>query len=555
MQKLKITLPAALILLALLMGSQMAHCQPQGWQWAKAVQSANLTTVESTALDQSGNVYFTGFCDSAAYIGPFLVRSGTAYLAKLDPTGQWEWAVSVGRNNLSVVPAALSIDRAGNPVIVGRFTGATQFGSTTLRGGSFSVFVAKISPAGQWLWAVSAGDTDQFDDATAVAVAPNGRIWLAGAFTDTISFGATQLISTTINSRREGFVAMLSDSGQWQQAWSTRSQGPFGSVRAVSITAGAAGDTYVAGQFSGDVRFGSTTLSRPSGASATGFVAKLTVGGSWQWARQWGALGTSVGNGVVVDPVSHDPVVAGTYAGRRITLDTITLVPAPNRSGGGLIGRLDAMTGQWRWAQQTSPRGQSGPNLTSLSVDSAGVLYVCGNGLVFPLQLGTIVIPSPKVFVALADAATGQWQQVWAGTGGSAIAQHVAASAPGQAVLAGAVTDQPTTFAVFPIASPGGYASAYVARLTAAPLDIPNNASPAAFALWPNPAGAGEAHLTLAAPARAAWAVEVRDALGRVVRRAAVAVGQTDAVLDVRGLASGVYSVRAGANHRRLLVE
>ncbi|MBC7448104.1 MAG: hypothetical protein H7330_08600 [Hymenobacteraceae bacterium] len=49
------------------------------------------------------------------------------------------------------------IDAAGNVYFTGRFAGTVQFGATTLNtpaGGGGNAFVAKLSPAGAWLWAV-----------------------------------------------------------------------------------------------------------------------------------------------------------------------------------------------------------------------------------------------------------------------------------------------------------------------------------------------------------------------------------------------------------------
>ena len=53
----------------------------------------------------------------------------------------------------------------------------------------------------------------------------------------------------------------------------------------------------------------------------------------------------------------------------------------------------------------------------------------------------------------------------------------------------------------------------------------------------------------------AARPVVLLDALGRAVRRGAVAAGATTAALDVSGLAAGVYVVRCETAAGRLVVE
>lgn len=84
------------------------------------------------------------------------------------------------------------------------------------------------------------------------------------------------------------------------------------------------------------------------------------------------------------------------------------------------------------------------------------------------------------------------------------------------------------------------------------------SAAAKALALWPNPA-AQTATLHLPAPAAAAATARVFDALGREVRRAHFAAGQTDLVLILNGLPHGIYRVQAlsgaEAYAQRLAVE
>ena len=59
----------------------------------------------------------------------------------------------------------------------------------------------------------------------------------------------------------------------------------------------------------------------------------------------------------------------------------------------------------------------------------------------------------------------------------------------------------------------------------------------------------------LPAPAETAAAAVLLDALGREVRRYAVPARATEALLDLGGLAPGLYLVRCGAAVGRLVVE
>jgi hypothetical protein len=75
---------------------------------------------------------------------------------------------------------------------------------------------------------------------------------------------------------------------------------------------------------------------------------------------------------------------------------------------------------------------------------------------------------------------------------------------------------------------------------------------PAALALFPNPTHGGAATLTGAAPGTA---VTVLDALGREVLATTADAAGTAVLLPLRGLATGIYVVRAGSKTLRLTVE
>jgi len=75
---------------------------------------------------------------------------------------------------------------------------------------------------------------------------------------------------------------------------------------------------------------------------------------------------------------------------------------------------------------------------------------------------------------------------------------------------------------------------------------------PAALALFPNPTHGGAATLTGAAPGTA---VTVFDALGREVLATTADAAGTAALVPLRGLATGIYVVRAGSKTLRLTVD
>ncbi|UPL48586.1 PQQ-dependent sugar dehydrogenase [Hymenobacter sublimis] len=72
--------------------------------------------------------------------------------------------------------------------------------------------------------------------------------------------------------------------------------------------------------------------------------------------------------------------------------------------------------------------------------------------------------------------------------------------------------------------------------------------------LWPNPASR-TVTLQLPNPATTAATVHIHDALGRAVRTAQFAAGQSSLSLSLHGLQPGLYSVKTAAGTQRLVIE
>jgi hypothetical protein len=144
-----------------------------------------------------GNLYVVAdFVGSAAFGGVTLAgdTAGDIAVLKVSPGGKVLWARSAGgpsKDNVSRV----AVNQAGEAVIVGRFQGKAAFGDQSLTAkGKEDAFAAKLSGAGKFLWARSFGG-EGVDLGDGVALAPDGEIYLAGSFEDTASFGPVKLTS------------------------------------------------------------------------------------------------------------------------------------------------------------------------------------------------------------------------------------------------------------------------------------------------------------------------------------------------------------------------
>ncbi|MCU0439645.1 MAG: putative Ig domain-containing protein [Raineya sp.] len=107
--------------------------------WVKSIEGTGSDAGNSIALDASGNIYTTGFFDSTADFDP---GSGTFnltsvggstdfFISKLDASGNFVWALSVGSTSLDI-SYGITVDASGGIYTTGYFTGTVDFDKSTL---------------------------------------------------------------------------------------------------------------------------------------------------------------------------------------------------------------------------------------------------------------------------------------------------------------------------------------------------------------------------------------------------------------------------------------
>ena len=343
-------------------------------------------------VDAAGNVYVTGiFAGPTATFGSTTLRASNGglfdiYVAKLSPSGTWLWAVQGGGGSGGEEYAqSLAVDGAGNAYITGTYSSASAtFGSTVLTNtgptGSAEIFVAKLNAAGSWQWAVSGGGSGA-DFAESIVLDGSGNACITGS-TNSLNavFGSVGLARTSLNSGL--LVARLSAAGSWQ--WATGSGGT-GRANGYDLTVDAAGNSFVAGQFSGAATFGSARLTSIGPTNTDLVVARLDNAGAFVWATAGGGSGTEIGHGVALDGTGS------VYAGASFNSATLTLGSSSLTSAGSfdaLVGRLSAATGTWQGAVAA---GGTGPDqVQHLASGPGSTLYLTGNFADAPADFGSL---------------------------------------------------------------------------------------------------------------------------------------------------------------------
>ena len=181
----------------------------QNVQWVKKGISPGFETGNAIACDDSGNVYAAGQIEFTSVFDNHIVSSYGSHdilVVKYDRNGIIKWIHGAGGRGGDVANG-MSIDASHNTYIAGEVEDIANFGSGIYltSSGANDIFLAKYNIGGNIVWAKRWGNTGN-DKALSVAVSENGDCFITGYFSETISFGGTQLSSS---GGRDIFIAKI----------------------------------------------------------------------------------------------------------------------------------------------------------------------------------------------------------------------------------------------------------------------------------------------------------------------------------------------------------
>ncbi|MFA6545189.1 MAG: immunoglobulin domain-containing protein [Limisphaerales bacterium] len=219
----------------------------------------------AVAVDGAGNVLVTGRSVLDTFAGAALTNSGRVFVAKYTGAGVEVWARKAGSYSGGNLDAGTGIaaDSVGNVFVSGVFySPVAAFGADTLTNrGNSDMFLAKFDAVGTLQWVRQAGGAGE-DSANGVAVAADGSAYLAGATFGTAAFSGTNVASLA-GAASDAFIAKYAGNGG--VLW-VRQMGGSGLSAAHGVAVDAAGTVHVTGYFSGGATFGTNTLGGISGS-------------------------------------------------------------------------------------------------------------------------------------------------------------------------------------------------------------------------------------------------------------------------------------------------
>jgi len=298
------------------------------------------TKARGIALDHQGNIVITG-----AYVGKLQFGNTTItqvgyktkaygyygnwdiFVAKLDPTGKFRWAITAGSaaGHYSMagigyfieVGEDIAVDKAGNIYVSGMFASTAKaptafFGPIRLKGGCCppgidwctDLFIAKLNPYGEFLWVATNEKEQSPYEVTHAVMDSAGHSYLMGTFGRSMQLGSFLLKPGSSESNY--FVAKVDSDGKFLWATSV-DKGYCSGGDAYSIALDNEGNAIITGLLCGTAHFGDHALtSLPDSTpqkwgSGDVFVAKINPSGKFLWATSAGTTSQDSSAGVTVD--------------------------------------------------------------------------------------------------------------------------------------------------------------------------------------------------------------------------------------------------------------
>jgi hypothetical protein len=468
------------------------NAQVMQFDWAKGfIGSGNATPARLVMTDSSnlviaGGLYSWIDFDPGVGVEQLGSSNSSGFLAMYDSVGNYKWAInSINFNGGLSGFNGFDVDQYENTYVAGVFNNKVDLDPgpdsaffTPVGGGYFDFFLAKYDANGNYLWAISGGDTavspyDEHEAGRDVAVDANGNVYFVGTYSFTTDFDpGPGVVELAAEGGEDIFICKYDSAGNFQ--WVKSVGGPNKDwVRHVSVAGN--GDIIISGYYTINADFdpsaGTAILDTDYGNSGSVFgffTARYDANGNYLWAVT--PTGSNINecnvNDMVLDS-SGNIILTGSYYGNDIDFDPSSSAGNGTNDGWGdfFIVKYDP-NGNYLWSFVDGGAGTDG--MQGLAVDPMGNMYVS-----IQFQDSVDVDPSAGVYTIVDQSTVGTVLAKYSPTGQLLFAesfdpigmQGIVIDADDRITLSG-VFYQPTDFdlsANDSILTPNGY-NCYLAR-------------------------------------------------------------------------------------------
>ncbi len=214
----------------------VSRFDPNGnFKWARTWGEADDDDVAiAVAHDLSGNCYITGYFGYTVDFdpGPGVVEIPTAgwydaFLLELDQNGDYRWAGTMG-GSLDDAGEGIALDSLGNIYIAGEFLDIADLDpgvgqSNHISNGANDIFLTKISPLNEFLWADTWGGEEReylgysgyYEYGSPLWVDIYGKSYVGGRFGETVDFDPGAGVDNHIADDWDAFITTIPPTGTW----------------------------------------------------------------------------------------------------------------------------------------------------------------------------------------------------------------------------------------------------------------------------------------------------------------------------------------------------
>ncbi len=266
------------------------------FKWARTWGGSSNDFGNGVAVDGSGNVYVTGNFKSTVDFDPGGGDPHTwnggrdIFLSKFDSSGNFKWARTWGGPEEDY-GNEVAVDNSGNVYVTGFFESTLDFdpdgGNPHTSNGSSDVFLSKFDSSGNFKGTRTWGGT-WGDGGCGVAADSSGNVYVTGGFCGTVDFEPGGGDVHTSNGYQDVFLSKFDSSGnfEWARTWGG-SDFDYGH----RVAADGSGNVYVTGLFEENtVDFAPTDPpcnddpdEHNSNGSPDAFLTKHLPNGCWSW--------------------------------------------------------------------------------------------------------------------------------------------------------------------------------------------------------------------------------------------------------------------------------
>lgn len=358
--------------------SYVASLDSQGnWQWAVMPDAAQgLTIISAMETSITGDTYIGGLIFDTVNFGSTQLRAqngyGDGFVAKIDSSGQWVWAISFNTANNSAGNSSsvegLSESNSGSIIVSGTQKGITDFGGITKNNADSEFFIGDFDAmTGGLNWISTAGGLGD-EQGGSVVVDSTGVIWQAGTTSGTFSANGK---SHQAVSQADTIVVKWSSMGVVQEVIGLSSAtSEINLPRDLIITQN--DDVVVSGVFLGSLNAGNQNTLSDNG-NGDGYVVKILKSGTTSWATSVGGSSATEIVSSIAETPNGDFIAGGSFS------SSVNFGIHTTNSNGGqdlFMAQLDS-TGDWKWVENLG--GNADDLFGDLTVNTNGIPAAFGS--------------------------------------------------------------------------------------------------------------------------------------------------------------------------------